>query len=71
VGSARKPEARARVREAADRVKVATLPRRPKLAESGSVEIPRFVFTWLKNETTGESWSVMDVGVLARPLGPL
>ena len=56
--------------ELKDARKVAALPRQPLLAEPGSVELPRFVYTWLVGaEARDGAWSLMDLGLLAALLG--
>jgi len=46
---------------------VASLPKRPVYAEPGSVTVPRFVFSWLK-DSRDEAWTVADTGMLVAVL---
>jgi hypothetical protein len=47
--------------------RVASLPKRPIYAEPGSIEIPKYVFSWLLAESNrdGASWGATEVGLLA------
>ena len=60
----REQEAREKVRALGAQRRLASLPRRRQLTEAGSTELPRFVFTWLKDAKDG-NWTVAHVGVLA------
>jgi hypothetical protein len=57
-------QAKMKLEELKEEGRVAALPRRPQLAEPGSVELPRLIFLWLKTATDG-NWSIMDVGALS------
>jgi hypothetical protein len=62
--------ARAKLGELMDQRKVASLPRRPLLAEPGSVQLPRHAFTWLVGESGRDGhWTLMDVALLVGILG--
>ena len=62
--------AKGKLDELIDARKVAKLPRQPLLAEPGSVQLPRFVYSWLVgDEARGGAWTLMDIGVLVAVLG--
>ena len=63
-------EARQKLGELKDARKVASLPRQPLLAESGAIQLPRFVFRWLVGDEAREgAWTLMDLGLLVGLLG--
>ena len=62
--------AKGKLDELKDARKVAKLPRQPLLAEPGSVQLRRFVYSWLVgDEAHGGAWTLMDIGVLVAVLG--
>jgi hypothetical protein len=62
--------ARAKLGELMDDRKAASLPRQPLLADPGSVQLPRYVFTWLLGESGLKgNWTLLDVALLVAILG--
>jgi hypothetical protein len=59
--------AKAKLGELKEERRVQALPKRPIYGEPGSIELPRYVFSWLvaENNRDGGSWGVSEVGMLA------
>jgi hypothetical protein len=60
----REKKVREKVRALGEERRLASLPRRPQLAEPGSIELPRFAcYSWLRDDTDGR-WTLADVACL-------
>jgi hypothetical protein len=59
--------AKAKLGELKEERRVQSLPKRPVYAEPGSIELPRYVFSWLlaENNRDGASWAISEIGLLA------
>jgi hypothetical protein len=60
----------AKINKAREHLRLTALPPRPKWAEPGSVELPRYVFQFLSGARKGRgALSIADLGMLAAMLG--